>query len=86
MQQQPGPRTLIRTNWISNLTVALGDAERLLATLEADGEYPAETLRLRHRVETVRSEVELLNRMMGCGDRVMRTPWPDPTSVHAGER
>ena len=77
---------MIRSNWISNLTVALSDAERLLATLEADGEYPMETLRLRHRVETVRSEVETLNRMFSCGDRVMRAPWPDPASVHAGGR
>ena len=86
MQQQRNSGSLIRTNWISNLTVALSDAERLLATLEADGEYPTETVRLRHRVETVRSEVELLNRMLGHGDRVMRTPWPDPASIHAAER
>ena len=86
MHQQPGPRTLIRMNWISELIVALGDAERLLAMLEAHGEYPGETLRLRFRVETVRSEVELLDRMLKRGDRVMRTPWPDPALINAGER
>ena len=86
MQQQRHSASLIRTNWISNLAVALSDAERLLATLEADGEFPMKTLRLRHRVETVRSEVELLNRMLHHGDRVMRTPWPDPASIRTAER
>ena len=64
----------------------LSEMARTLADGHALSVEAAETLRLRHRVETVRSEVEHLNRMLSCGDRVMRTPWPDPASIHAGER
>ena len=64
---------MIRPDWITDLSVALTDAERLLSLLEADGRYPTETIQLRRRVETVRSEMELLVPMARSGERVIRT-------------
>src|SRR5512139_3597868 len=79
MHQQRNSRSFIRPDWITDLSTALIDAERLLSILEADGQFPSETTQLRLRVETVRSEMELLGQMTRRGDRVIRTPWPDQT-------
>ena len=84
MYQIPDSRSLIRPSWIKDLAAALSDAERMLAALEADGRFPAETIQLRIRVDTIRSEMELLDRVTRNGDRVVRAPWPDPTPIHVG--
>ena len=69
---------------MADLSAALADAEKLLSLLEADGQYPAETIRLRLRIETVRSEMEVLRQMTRCDDRVIRSPWPELPPIHAG--
>ena len=62
MQRHLTPRTLGRAQWFSDLLTALGEAERLLALLEADGGFPDEASRLKRRIQVVTSELELLNR------------------------
>lgn len=76
MYRSPDPRSLIRPSWRKDLSAALGAAEKLLSTLEADGRYPVETVQLRIRIETIRSEMESLDGAIRCGDRVVRSPWP----------
>jgi hypothetical protein len=86
MHRHLTPRTLQRAQWFSDLTHALAEAEKLLTMLEADGGFPAETARLRLRVQTVQSEIELLNRVALGEGRVVGGSWPEPTPVRAGER
>ena len=83
MYRSPDPRTLIRPSWIKDLSAALSDAEKLLSTLEANGQYPVETVQLRIRIEKIRSEMELLDGAIRCGDRVVRSAWPTPAPDHA---
>ncbi|MDP9421785.1 MAG: hypothetical protein M3Q19_02945 [Pseudomonadota bacterium] len=78
MHRHLTPRTLKRAQWFKDLTTALAEAEQLLSILEADGGFPAETVRLRARVQGVRSEIELLNRVMVGEGRVVSGSWPEP--------
>lgn len=84
MHRHLTPRALKRAQWFKDLTTALADAEKLLAILEADGGFPVETVRLRIRVQNVRSELELLNRVMLGEERVVGKCWPDPAPIQAG--
>ncbi len=76
MRQHVTPRSLERAQWFSDLTTALIEAEKLLMILEADGGFPAETARLRQRVEAVRSELGLLNRVVVTEGRIVSSVWP----------
>lgn len=78
MSDKVHSRSLVRARWYGDLTAALRDAERLLLMLEADGSFPAEAGRLRFRIATVRSELELLNRLVQSEDRIVGIPWPEP--------
>lgn len=86
MHRHLTPRSLKRAQWFKDLTTALAEAEKLLAILEADGGFPVETARLRIRVQNVRSELELLNRVMLGEGRVVGKSWPDPAPAQAGKR
>lgn len=82
MTENVHSRSLVRARWYGDLTAALRDAERLLLLLEADGSFPAEAGRLRFRIATVRSELELLNRLVQSEDRIVGIPWPDTGRRH----
>jgi hypothetical protein len=77
MHRHRTPRALQRSQWFQDLTTALAEAEKLLAMLEADGGFPGETARLRVRVQAVRSELELLNRVALGEGRVVGPGWPE---------
>ena len=83
MYRQPHPRSLIRPNWVADMTAAVNDAERLLSLLEADGQLQADTAQLRIRVDAIRSEMEQLNQLIRVGDRVIGPPWPVDPGIHA---
>lgn len=85
MQRRITPRSLGRAQWFSDLLVALNEAERLLALLEADGSFPDETTRLRHRIRSVSSELELLDRIARGEGRVVSSIWPEPSPALAAE-
>ena len=70
------PRSLERAQWYSDLIIALGEAEKLLVILERDGEFPAETSKLRRRIETLRAEVTQLNRVILGEGRILPGDWP----------
>lgn len=76
MHRHLTPRALQRAQWFKDLTAALAEAEKLLGILEADGGFPVEAARLRIRVQNVRSELELLNRVMRGEGRVVGSAWP----------
>ena len=84
MHRRLTPRSLSRAQWFSDLLAALTDAERLLALLDADGGFPSETDRLRRRIQLVRSELALLNRVAEGEGRVVGAHWPEP-AVRAAE-
>ena len=81
MPQKVQSRSLDRARWYGDLTAALREAERLLLLVEADGGFPAESVRLRLRVAAVRSELELLNRMVQSQDRILGIPWSETSSA-----
>ena len=83
MHRHLTPRALNRALWFQDLTAALGEAETLLAMLEADGGFPAETVRLKARVQAVRSELELLNRVVLGEGRVVGPGWPAAKAAEA---
>lgn len=85
MKRHLTPRALKRAQWIKDLASALGEAEKLLAILETSGGLPVETKRLRDRVQAVRTEVDMLNRVMIGGDRVVGQSWPERAPIHAAE-
>lgn len=85
MQQRITPRSLGRAQWFSDLLVALNEAERLLALLEATGGFPDETVRLKCRIQAVSSELELLDRVARSEDRVISSSWPEPMPTRAAE-
>ena len=70
------PRSLERAQWYSDLIIALGEAEKLLVILEHDGGFPAETSKLRKRIETLRVEVTQLNRIILGEGRILPGDWP----------
>ena len=80
------PRALVRAQWLSDLNRALEDADLLLNMLASDGGFPDETAKLRLRVQTVRSEIELLNRVVAGEGRVVGRIWPVPTPSHMAEQ
>ena len=81
MPQKVQSRSLDRARWYGDLTAALREAERLLLLVEADGGFPAESVRLRLRVAAVRSELELLNRLVQSQDRILGIPWSETSSA-----
>ena len=83
MQRRITPRSLSRAQWFSDLLVALNEAERLLALLEESGGFPEETTRLKRRIQTVSSELELLDRVARGEGRVISSSWPEPASAGA---
>lgn len=85
MQRHLTPRTLGRAQWFSDLLTALGEAERLLALLEADGGFPDEASRLKRRIQVVTSELELLNRAVLGEGRIVSSIWPEPRQAGPAE-
>ena len=83
MHRHLTPRALQRAQWFKDLTIALAEAEKLVAILEADGGFPAELARLRMRIQKLRSELELLNRVMVGEGRVVGPSWPAAKSGSA---
>jgi hypothetical protein len=76
MHRHRTPRAIVRSQWFTDITTALRETEALLAMLEADGGFAEPMARLRLRVETVRSELELLNRVTLGEGRVLGATWP----------
>lgn len=85
MQRRLTPRSLGRAQWFSDLLVALNEAERLLALLEADGGFPDDAIKLRRRIQVVSSELELLDRVARGEGRVIGSCWPEPAPAQAAE-
>ena len=85
MQRRITPWSLGRAQWFSDLLVALNEAERLLALLDADGGFPDETTKLRERIQLVSSELELLDRVARGEGRVIGSCWPEPVAARAAE-
>lgn len=85
MQRRITPRSLGRAQWFSDLLVALNEAERLLALLDVTGAFPAETTRLRNRIQLLASELELLDRVARGEGRVVSSCWPEPPPPQAAE-
>jgi hypothetical protein len=86
MKRHLTPRALKRAEWFRDLATALAEAEKLLLTLETSGSFPAETTRLRDRVQAVRKEVDVLNRVILGEGRVVGQSWPERMPVQAMER
>jgi len=82
MHKNVTPSSLKRAQWINDLTAALIEAEKLLAMLEG-GEFSGEAAQLQSRIQTVRSELDLLNRVMFGEARVMGSTWPNVPSMPA---
>jgi uncharacterized membrane protein YfbV (UPF0208 family) len=80
------PRALQRAQWYSDLTAALGEAEKLLGLLDRDGDFQAETDSLRRRIQAVRSELALLDRVTLGEARILGTAWPNMASAGAEMR
>ena len=76
MHRHLTPRSLERAQWFADLTNALGEADTLLAILERDGSFPAEAARLRLRIEAIRLELSLLNRVASGEGRIVTGDWP----------
>jgi len=81
MHRNITPSSLKRAQWINDLTAALSDAENLLVLLEGSGESAEEAARLQSRIQTVRSELDLLNRVMAGEARVVGSTWPNLAST-----
>ena len=78
MQRRITPRSLGRAQWFSDLLIALNEAERLLALLDATRAFPDETVQLRSRIQRLSSELELLDRVARGEGRVVSSCWPQP--------
>lgn len=76
MRRHITPRALERAQWFSDLNNALGEAEKLLSLMEQDGGFLAETMRLRLRVEGIRTELDQLNRVLLGEGRILSSEWP----------
>ena len=83
MHRHLTPRALERAQWFADLNAALAEAEKLLAMLQRDGNFPSETVRLRQRIETLRTEVAQLNRVMLGEGRIVSRDWPAATGSDA---
>ena len=86
MQRHLSPRAIERAIWFADITAALGEAEKLLALLERDGGYPEETGQLRQRIQIVRSELNLLNRVILSEGRIVPGSWPESPRAGGAER
>jgi hypothetical protein len=84
MKRHLTPRALKRAEWFKDVAAALAEAEKLLAILEANGAFAAETVPLRARVQTVRTEVDLLNRVILGHGRVVGESWPERMQATVG--
>jgi hypothetical protein len=76
MHRHLTPRALERAQWFADLSTALAEAEKVLALLECAGNFPAETIRLRNRIEAIRTELAQLNRVILGEGRVVGRDWP----------
>jgi hypothetical protein len=85
MQRRITPRSLGRAQWFSDLFVALKEAEQLLALMEADGRFHGETIALKSRIQSVSSELELLDRVARGEGRVIGSCWPEPLTASTAE-
>jgi hypothetical protein len=79
------PSSLKRAQWITDLIDALADAEMLLLMLEEGDEFAGESARLRLRIQSVRSEVDLLNRVISGEGRVVSSTWPNLGATSAAK-
>ena len=86
MHRHLTPRALKRAQWLTDLTAALAEAELLLIMLESGGDFPAEAVRLRQRIQAVKSELDLLNRVMLGEGRVVSSTWPNAEQARVAER
>lgn len=68
-----------RSQWFADITSALRETEKLLMLLETGGSFAEKAARLRLRVETVRSDLDLLNRTTLGEGRVLGAAWPVAT-------
>jgi hypothetical protein len=84
MHKTPTPSSLKRAQWLTDLTTALVEAEMLLMMLESDDGFAGEAAPLRLRVEAVRSELDLLNRVISGEGRIVSSTWPNPGTALAG--
>lgn len=82
MHRHRTPRAVQRAQWFSDLTSALSEAEKLLGMIDAGNGYPAEAACLRRRIQLVRSELAVLNKVILSEERVIGT-WPDPAPPSA---
>lgn len=85
MHRHLTPRAIRRAQWFADVTTALGEAEKLLALLERDGGYPEETGQLRQRIQIVRSELSLLNRVILGEGRIVPGSWPESARADGSE-
>ena len=76
MHRHLSPRAIERARWFANIVSAMGEAEKLLALLERDGKHPEETGRLRQRIQIIRSELGLLDRVIRGEGRIVSANWP----------
>jgi len=76
MNHHHSPRAIRRAQWFVELTSALTEAEKLLMLMEADGGHPDEAARLRQRVEAVRADLGILNRVVLAESRIVSSEWP----------
>ena len=76
------PRALQRAQWFFDLGQALYEAEKLLAMIEADGGFAGEAARLRLRIQLVRSELALLDKVVLSEGRLVGA-WPAPATAPA---
>lgn len=86
MQRRLTPRALQRAQWYSDLTAALGEADKLLWLLDRDAAFPAETSSLRRRIQALRSELALLDRVASGKDRILGPVWPNQAAARADIR
>ena len=75
MNRPVNARSLERSQWFSEISLALEEAERLLSALEDQGRT-AETNSLRLRIEIVRAELESFNRASPAESRLVDSVWP----------
>jgi hypothetical protein len=77
MNRHLSSRAIGRVRWFAELSAALGDGERTLSKLIAEGISPADTERLRLHLIELRAEVVRLNRVSLIDSRIVGSAWPD---------
>lgn len=76
MNRYPTSRAIARSGWSDELATALGDAERVVSQLIADGVSNIDTARLRPRLVELRAELQQLKRAGLADDRLVKSTWP----------